>query len=414
MSLINKMLQDIENRRSKDNGQEEAVMSSLNVTKSGGHSRHLSHSFWLLLVLCLAVLISVFGFLHAHAQKTNIQKVSTSHANQPTQSNAKAKDNLDLSQLNGAPAVLQNMIVVPESNQSVVQLTLTQQAHYQLQVSDNHQKLELVLANTSLSKTLPVIQPDNIITSVDTSVVNKALHITIQVTQGSEVASLSYNEAKPTVLSLVMTNPSALQQQGTLQKSVIPMSPNEIAMSDYQKALQLASNGQVNAATSLLEQALIIKHDLVQPREALIIILLQQRHIDEANQYIADGLKQMPNYIPYLELKARALMLQGSNKEALYVLQQQSPLLNDYPNYYALMAVLQQRVGNASKAVQLYSQLVAAQSNDSRWWLGLGYALESDSRPNAAVEAYRRALDIGSLDAAAQGFVTGRIQQLGG
>lgn len=414
MSLINKMLQDLEHRRPKDNGSEEAVMSTLKVTKSGNRSRHVPHSLWLLLALCLAVLISVFGFLHAHAQKTIIQKVSTSHANPQTQSNTKVKDNLDLSQLSEAPAVLQNIIVVPESNQSIVQITLTQQVHYQLQVSDNHQKLELILANTSLSKTLPVIQPDNIITSVDTSVVDKTLKITIQVTQGSEVESLSYNEATPTVLSLVVTNPSIVQQQGTLQKSVISLSPIEIAMSDYQKALQLSSDGQINAATSLLEQALIIKHDLVQPREALIIILLQQGQIDAANNYIADGLKQMPNYIPYLELKARALMLRGRNQEALYVLQQQSPAINDYPNYYAVMAVLQQRLGNASKAVQLYSQLAAAQSNDARWWLGLGYALESDNRPNAAVEAYHRALDIGGLNPVAQGFVTGRMEQLGG
>ena len=78
-------------------------------------------------------------------------------------------------------------------------------------------------------------------------------------------------------------------------------------------------------------------------------------------------------------------------KQALYLLQQYSPPIEEYPNYYALMAALQQQLGQPNLAVQLWSVL-AIQNDNSTWWLGLSIALESSSRPNAAIDAYEHAI----------------------
>ncbi len=450
------MLQDIEKRKAnKEDGQSSAMMSKL-VVPAVAERLHLFsflRRFWVWIILLLVTIIFLFTFVGSNAKKASAKastetlsitkaappkKATSSETTQTalavsvapskasaalnaavssTPSTTQTKETANLAVLSNQPATLDAISVVRQTNQVDVQFNLSHKVHYQLQVADNHQKLILKFANTSVTDALPTVPPDDIIKAVSTATVHGQLQVTVEIQPGTEVQSLSYNNKQANILSLVLGKTVAsLQatQQAKLEKSVVPLSPSEIAMRDYQKALTLISSGQTDEAISLLEQALIIKHDLIEPREALIVLLLQQKSFAVANKYIAEGLTQMSNYTPYIELKARVLTARGQFRRALYVLQQHSPSLTDYPNYYALMAVLQQRMGQASQAVQLYGQLIAAQGNNAKWWLGLGYALEADNRPNAAVEAYRHTAMLGGLTPQAQVFVNERIQQLGG
>ena len=82
------------------------------------------------------------------------------------------KDEISSIGLSTNPATLSAITVIHHTNQVDLQIALSHKVHYQLQVSDDHKSLTLMLANTSLSSDLPVIPPDDILKSVSTAVVD--------------------------------------------------------------------------------------------------------------------------------------------------------------------------------------------------------------------------------------------------
>ena len=112
------------------------------------------------------------------------------------------------------------------------------------------------------------------------------------------------------------------------------------------------------------------------------------------------------------QIKARWYAAQGQHKLAIYTLSSDLPNVEEYPDYYVLLAAYYQRYGSALDASKAYSLLVDYNENVADWWAGLGLAADRSGQPEQAIFAYQQALELSGLSPELLNFVTPRLKQL--
>ena len=107
----------------------------------------------------------------------------------------------------------------------------------------------------------------------------------------------------------ISTTPKPHYSVSVMTKVKLPQTQDQIASIHYQKAMQAIDEGKYDDALQILKD--IIKTVPYYPlaRQQLVILLIKQNRIVEAQQWLAEGLKQMPDYVPFVELNARILLM---------------------------------------------------------------------------------------------------------
>ncbi|MBI5783734.1 MAG: tetratricopeptide repeat protein [Gammaproteobacteria bacterium] len=212
---------------------------------------------------------------------------------------------------------------------------------------------------------------------------------------GTTGAQKSETEAKPTVA------PSAREIQtgnAVMDKKIKPLSSDEKAESEYRRAIDLLQKGRMADAEKLLKSAMNANEAHTQARELLAGVMLQQGHWREAQQILEQGIDKVPAYYPFAQLLARVYVEHGAEQKALTVMEAGRRAAADNPDYVAFLAALYQRAGKHAEAVKAYTETVALNPQEGRWWLGMGISQEALQDWNAAGTAYQRAIDSGVLD----------------
>lgn len=152
-------------------------------------------------------------------------------------------------------------------------------------------------------------------------------------------------------------------------------------------------------------------------RELSYLRIMQQLELGQ-NQQAINALREMlrryPNYIPARQSLVNLYINYGELELALNTLVQVEPRIQEYPDYYALMAALYEQLKQPQMAAQIYQQLLEVQPGNGVWWMGLGIALEDLQQPAAARDAYQKALRSHSLSTQVRAYVTERFEWLTG
>lgn len=202
------------------------------------------------------------------------------------------------------------------------------------------------------------------------------------------------------------------QAGGDITKVAQPLSPQEQAASAYQQAVGAIRSGRGTEADELLRRAVQLDPRHTAAREALVGLLLQQGHGAEAQALLEEGIGVTPQYYRFAQLAARLAVEQGAEARALALLERAAAHARPDPEYQAFYATLLQRAGRHDEAVRNYQQALDQRPLESRWWLGLAISLESQQRPSAAADAYKRSLQGASLDASLRKFAEQRLAAL--
>ncbi len=124
-----------------------------------------------------------------------------------------------------------------------------------------------------------------------------------------------------------------------------------------------------------------------------------QAAVQILEQAIATGVQE-----PKLSMALAALALKKQDwPKALSYLQYQPDIFN-YTDFYALKAAALQKTNQHSEAVQVFQQLARQQPEQARWWLGMALSFDALQQHEQALLAYRQAtvngqtLSAGSLD----------------
>ena len=178
----------------------------------------------------------------------------------------------------------------------------------------------------------------------------------------------------------------------------------------FQRAQVKLASGRVAEATADLEAALEIDQRYLAARETLVGVLVESGQQTDAMRHLRRALALNPEQAGMAMLLARMQLEHGSG--ALDTLEQSLPYAQSNPDYRAMIGGVLERAGRHHEAAEHYQAAVQLQPANGIWWMGLGIALQGDKRGAEAKPAFQRALDSGRLSPELQAFVERRLQQL--
>ena len=205
---------------------------------------------------------------------------------------------------------------------------------------------------------------------------------------------------------------SQAQGPGSIDKTVHVATQSERAESEFRKATALLNQGRVAEAIDGYKSTL--QQDAAHPaaRQALVGLLLENRRIDEAQQFLQEGLSLDPTRSAYAMLLARIQVERGDLQGAHDLLNKHAGSASGDADYHAFDAALLQRLGRHKEAVAGYQAALKLAPRAALWWMGMGISLQADNRGAEALEAFRRAKSAGGLSPALLTFVDQRMKQL--
>ncbi|MFM9434482.1 MSHA biogenesis protein MshN [Janthinobacterium sp. CG_23.3] len=182
------------------------------------------------------------------------------------------------------------------------------------------------------------------------------------------------------------------------------------AENEYRRALAALQEGRVNECIAGLEQALAIDPRHQAARETLIRLLLEGKRPNDAVRHLQLGLALDPAQ-PAMAMMLARLQLE-SGGPAVETLMRTLPFAGGDGDYRAFLAAVLQRGQRHKEAAEQYELALRGAPQNGVWWMGLGISLQAEQRLVEAKDAFARAKGSASLSPELQAFVERKLQQL--
>lgn len=212
--------------------------------------------------------------------------------------------------------------------------------------------------------------------------------------------------------SIVIPGTVAGAPPASVQKSERARSPAEQAESQFARAMALLREGRSSEAEAGLASALATDPRHKPARQALVSLLLEQRRLADAVPVLKAGLQLDPDQAQFAFVLAR---IQADRQdytgalETLGAVRSSTAASGDFNN---LFAVVLQRLSRHREAIERYRAALQAAPGNGASWMGLGISLEALGEREDATDAYRRAMASGTLSADARTYVDQKIREL--
>ncbi|GAB2838832.1 hypothetical protein GCM10027277_02220 [Pseudoduganella ginsengisoli] len=230
----------------------------------------------------------------------------------------------------------------------------------------------------------------------------------------AEAQALAASHAQAAKAAAARPQPRVEAKAVPLQRqadgSGVTMTSEQQADNAYKRALAMLQDGRVQDAMAGLEQAVFAypRHDAA--RQALVGLLLEARRNDEAMRHLQLGLGLDPKQQQMAMLLARLQIERGG--PAVETLMRTLPYAGNNPDYVAFLAGALQKVQRHREAVEQYQAALRLMPQNGVWWMGMGISLQADKRNAEAVEAYNHAKASGSLSPELASFVERKLAQI--
>lgn len=189
------------------------------------------------------------------------------------------------------------------------------------------------------------------------------------------------------------------------------MSPAQRTDYRYREALSLVSQGRQGEAQVALEAVLQLDPRHLGARQVLLALHVEAKHYAAAEQLLRDGLKL--NLVPatYAMTLARLQVEQGDQAGALATLEQHASQAAGNADYAGFHGAMLQRANRHGEAIPQFQNALKLRPSQANWWLGLGISLQAEKRNVEAAQAYQRAKS-SNLSPELQALVEQRLQQV--
>jgi len=216
--------------------------------------------------------------------------------------------------------------------------------------------------------------------------------------------------ARPAVAPVVKTPAPATSERILGGKQVTPQQRVE---NDYRRALGQLQDGRVSEALAGLQQTLQLDPRHQGARETLVRLLLEAQRPDEAARQLQLSLALDPKQPAQAMMLARLQLDKANGgAAALDTLMRSLPYAADNGDYRAFLAGVLQREQRYREAAEQYQLALQTAPDNSVWWMGLGIALQADNHPAQARQAFERAKGLQTLSPQLQAFVERKLVQL--
>ncbi len=205
--------------------------------------------------------------------------------------------------------------------------------------------------------------------------------------------------------------PSEPLQPAGINKEIRQLTPQQRAENAYRQAYANLQQGRMGEAEENLRQALQFEPRHAAARQALAALLVESRRLERAEQVLQQGLELQQGNTGYATTLARVQVERGNVAAALATLQRNPPA-NENAEYHGFLAALLQRSERHKEAIDHYLAALRSNPGVGPWLLGLGISLQADGQAAKAAEAFRHARQSGSLSPELQAFAEQRLKAL--
>jgi MSHA biogenesis protein MshN len=188
-------------------------------------------------------------------------------------------------------------------------------------------------------------------------------------------------------------------------------SVSQRAEGEYRRALASMQDGRMGETLAALESALRIDPGHEAARQTLVGLLIEAKRPDDAIRQLQLGLTQDPRQPALAMLLARLQIERGGS--GIETLTRTLPYAGANPDYHAFLAGALQRQQRHREAAAEYLAALRAAPANGVWWMGMGISLQAEKRNDEALEAFRKAQGSGMLSVELLAFVERQIRQLG-
>ena len=222
--------------------------------------------------------------------------------------------------------------------------------------------------------------------------------------------NLSTPSRKPAPRRLLNEPGEPAQMQGNLPKKQI--SPAQQADAEFHKASGFAQQGNIADALAGYEEALRLNPGHDAARQALVMLLLENKRSMDAERVLQDGIKGRAEHNGFAMLLARLQVDRGAVGEALATLEKSLPFAGKQADYQAFLAALLQRQNRHNDAIEHYRSVLQLAPNNGIWLMGYGISLQAVQRNAEAKDAFKRALETQMLSPELREFVQQKLKGL--
>lgn len=190
------------------------------------------------------------------------------------------------------------------------------------------------------------------------------------------------------------------------------VTPQQSIDNTYRRALGDLQDGRLDDAMSGLQRTLQRDPRHQGARETLVRLLLEAQRPDEALRQLQQSLALDPKQPAQAMMLARLQLDKSGGAAALDTLKRSLPFAADHLDYRAFLAGVLQREQRYREAAEQYQLALQAAPDNSVWWMGLGIALQADNQAAPARAAFERAKGLQTLSPQLQAFVERKLVQL--
>ena len=197
-----------------------------------------------------------------------------------------------------------------------------------------------------------------------------------------------------------------------IEKRERDRSPADRAENHFRRAAQMLERGRVADAEDALLAALDADHAHQAARQTLVALYIEQGRIEDARRHLQEGLAFNPGYAPFAVALARIHVDRGNFAEALAVLERAAVAGRGNPDFHTLHGAVLQRLGRHGQAADAYRLALGSAPQSGATWVGLAISLEAQGHLPEAAEAYRRGVASGTLADEVRAYADQRARQL--
>ncbi|WP_394129331.1 tetratricopeptide repeat protein [Shewanella maritima] len=209
----------------------------------------------------------------------------------------------------------------------------------------------------------------------------------------------------------VTTNSISETPKVTVREVIL--TKQQLAQREFDQANAAEARGDLQQAANQYLQATLHRPDFHKARMQLAEVYHRVNRTDTAVRVLEAGASMYPQEWEFYILMANYLSALGQNHHALNKLDNIADTSDWARDKWMQQAVLAQQTGQHSIAEAAYRSLVKVEPGQGRWWLGLAYALDSQQLFSQAAQAYRTASQSAGLSNNALQFIDDRLAELG-
>ena len=202
---------------------------------------------------------------------------------------------------------------------------------------------------------------------------------------------------RPPVMALPRV--PAVAAEARIDKQVRLPSAAERAEIAYRRGVLAQRGGNAEDAAGSYRAALEDYPEHAAARQTLAALLIEAKHFDEAEDLLRKGSELASVRLASTLALARLKVERNQASAALELLQKNEASGERSAEYQGFAGALLNRAGRATEAVEHYRAATRLAPGEGRWWAGLGIALDAAGKAAEAREAYQKARALPGLPA---------------